>query len=487
VSRDANSFGAVPEHLTQAPVESFPKLKGKTISHEFSRMLERSSGTSNEEHQTEKGALRMLRSRCMLLLLFICVGWLSQVAISQPSEHTGNSGGKAETVRLASLTSDLSNVRGFNYNTVSSVDDAHGVAYTDQWIRYNHDEVDRDMGYAQKLHLNEVRIFLSYDAWRRDRAQFREHLIDFVRTCHAHGIGVMPVLVDGADEMMPNLFEPSARAQLREWAQDLVSAIGKEPGLVFWDANNEPDIISQPKEFMQHRMQIALYMAGVLRELDTKTPVTIGCAYVPCMQELADAVDVLSFHDYSPTKHEIRENMAAAKQFAARVGKPVFNTEIGCIARANPYDLTLQEHMQAGMGWYIWELMIAQHWGDVHGVFYPDGSVRDPSLPAAILGVFRDRGPNVVLENPDREGWVTRAVDEGSKWLNDPAPAWNKGLDIAETEANLLEAAELAPMRELPTRSVDVLRSGGTDLPALKALIGKYVAILEPYRKAPTK
>jgi hypothetical protein len=257
--------------------------------------------------------------------------------------------------------------------------------------------------------------------------------------------------------------------------------------LVFWDANNEPDIISEPKEFMQHRMQIARYMAGVLRELDTKTPVTIGCAYVPCMQELADAVDVLSFHDYSPTKHEIRENMAAAKQFAARVGKPVFNTEIGCIARANPYDLTLQEHMQAGMGWYIWELMIAQHWGDVHGVFYPDGSVRDPSLPAAILGVFRDREQNVVLENPDREGWVTRAVDEGSKWLNDPAPAWNKGLDIAETEANLLEAAELVPMRELPTRRVDLLRSGRTDLPALKALIGKYVAILKPYRKTSTK
>jgi hypothetical protein len=179
--------------------------------------------------------------------------------------------------------------------------------------------------------------------------------------------------------------------------------------------------------------------------------------------------------------------MAAAKQFADRVGKPVFNTEIGCIARANPYDMTLQEHMKAGMGWYIWELMIAQHWGDVHGVFYTDGSVRDPSIPAAILGLFRNRGPEIVLENPDREGWVTRSVDEGKKWLDDPAHNWNQGLDIAETEANLLEAAQLAAMHELPTRSVDLLRSGKPDIPALQAMIRKYIVILQPFEKPAQK
>lgn len=414
-----------------------------------------------------------------LLSLF----WLSYQAYAVPPQEQSNQNPKLQTIRMAGLSPDLSNVRGFNYNTVSSVDDQHGVAYDDQWLRYNHDEVDRDMGYAQKLHLNEVRIFLSYNAWLKDRARFREHLTDFVRTCQSHGIGVMPVLVDGADEMMPNLFEPSARPQLREWAQDLVSAVGKEPGLVFWDANNEPDIIAEPKAFMRHRMEIARYMAGVLRELDPRTPVTIGCAYVPCMEELANAVDVLSFHDYSATAEQIRDNMAAARKFAGQVGKPVFNTEIGCIARANPYDVTLQEHMKVGMGWYIWELMIAQHWGNVHGVFYTDGSVRDPSIAAALLGFFRNRGAEIVLENPDREGWVTRAVNEGNQWLNESSPDWNKGLDIAETEANLIEAAQLAAMHELPTRTVDLLRCGKPDLPALQSAVRKYIAILEPYRK----
>jgi len=66
--------------------------------------------------------------------------------------------------------------------------------------------------------------------------------------------------------------------------------------------------------------------------------------------------------------------------------------------------------MDAGVGWYIWELMITQRWGNVHGVFYTDGTVRDPAIPTAILGFFRNRGETVALEDPDREQWVTRKV-----------------------------------------------------------------------------
>jgi hypothetical protein len=76
-------------------------------------------------------------------------------------------------------------------------------------------------------------------------------------------------------------------------------------------------------------------------------------------------------------------------------------------------------------------------------------------------------------------------VAECRKWLDDPAPDWSKGLDIAETEANLLEAAQLIAMREPPTRTVDLLRAGKPDIPALQTAIRKYNAILEPYQKAP--
>ena len=160
-----------------------------------------------------------------------------------------------------------------------------------------------------------------------------------------------------------------------------------------------------------------MYMAKMFHELDPVTPVTIGATFAENMIEMGDAVDVLSFHDYSPTRAQIRANIAKAKQYAAKIGKPLVNSEIGCIARANPYDVALQEHMQAHVGWYIWELMITGNWGTVHGVFYPDGTVRDPSIAAALMGFFRNRGPDVVEDVPDRENHLTEAVEKNKAWL----------------------------------------------------------------------
>jgi hypothetical protein len=62
------------------------------------------------------------------------------------------------------------------------------------------------------------------------------------------------------------------------------------------------------------------------------------------MKDTASNVDVLSFHDYSPTREQIRANIKEAQAFAATVHKPVFNSEIGCIGRANPYDVTRRVH-----------------------------------------------------------------------------------------------------------------------------------------------
>ena len=266
--------------------------------------------------------------------------------------------------------------------------------------------------------------------------------------------------------------------------EDLVHTAGNEPGLEFWDAFNEPDWPPTPEDSVHRRVETARRVSSLLHEFDKKTPVTIGCAYVRTMEELGDAVDVLSFHDYMQTRGEIRANIERAKAFAAKTGKPVFNTEIGCIGRANPYDVTLEEHMKARVGWYIWELMLTEYWGTVHGVFYPDGTVRDPTIPAAMFGFFRNRGQTVVLEDPDREGWVTKAVANARTWLAEPNAKWEDGLDAAETAANLLESAQLIAMRDPPTRTVDLLRRGKPDMPALRAALEKYIAILQPYQHA---
>ena len=247
-----------------------------------------------------------------------------------------------------------------------------------------------------------------------------------VRAAHQRGMGVMPTIQYDRGVSMDKSRWPSSK----EFVADLIATIGKEPGLAFWDVSNEPDCCAlPPSPANRMRMEHAVYMAKMFRELDPVTPVTIGATFSENMIEMGEAQDVLSFHNYLPTRAAIRADIAKAKAYAAKVNKPLINTEIGCIARANPYDVTLEEHMKAKVGWYIWELMITHQWGTVHGVFHPDGTIRDPSIVAALFGMFRDRDENVMPAAPDREGAVTRAVANNRKWLADANAGWDAGLD----------------------------------------------------------
>jgi hypothetical protein len=370
---------------------------------------------------------------------------------------------------------DLSGVRGFNYQSAPT------PGHTEHWLQYSAAETERDLDYAKRLQLNQVRVFIPWAAWERDKEGFRRNLRHFVRAAHERGIGVMPVLQYRRGMSMDTAQWPQAR----EYVADLVATIGKEPGLAIWDVSNEPDCCALPPTAANRtRMEFAMRMARLFQALDPVTPVTIGATFAPNMIEMGEAMDVLSFHNYFNTRAAIGAEIALAKEYAAKTGKALINTEIGCVGRANPYDVTLEEHMKAGVGWYIWELMITGQWGTVHGVFYPDGTVRDPSIVAALFGMFRNRGPAVIPEVPDREGHLTRAVENNRQWLADANVGWERGLDLAEVSANLLEASQLVAMHEPPTRQVALMRKAAApDMAGLRAALERYTALLEPYRR----
>src|ERR1700679_161714 len=99
-------------------------------------------------------------------------------------------------------SSDLTNVRGFNYTT--SLDTSIGPrGHSGLWLKYDANQVERDLINAQRLNLNQVRVFVAYSAWKTDPELSNRTLLDFLHACQRHGIGVMLGLIDQPRPVAP--------------------------------------------------------------------------------------------------------------------------------------------------------------------------------------------------------------------------------------------------------------------------------------------
>ncbi len=378
---------------------------------------------------------------------------------------------KAPVQKVDKYAIDCSQIRGFNYTPATVKDPRHHV---DTWVAYDPAEAEFNLDLAKGLNLNMARVFVPYQCYTELGDELAPRLQDFAHKLNERGMGFVPVV--GSGRWMR---DTTLLYQAEEWVDFLVNTLKDEPNLMMWDLMNEPDLAMFMKDmnFENCKMLYKLF-----KEKDPDTPLTIGMEKVSCMIEMADYADILQFHNYSETRDMVRDTIAKAKAFAASVNKQVFNGEMGCIARANPYDVTLEEHMKANVGWTIWELMIVREgWGTVHGVFYEDGTVRDPAIPAAIMGYFRNReNPKVYF--PDREDKIASVLTRTEQWKKDGSKDFELGLHIAEVGANMLESAMLAPMYEAPLWEVNEIRKS-QDLNALKALLDKQYNLLKPYKK----
>ena len=159
---------------------------------------------------------------------------------------------------------------------------------------------------------------------------------------------------------------------------------------------------------------------------------------------------------------------ARADELGRKYGKPVLQTETGCLARANPYDMALEACQRHKMGWFVFCHIIRGRCDSEHGVFYPDGTVRDPSTIAAMMGCFRCRDTSVIIPGlANREGSARKAVDRLRRALAGVKPensfTWRFAstrelLEASEHAANLLECCDLVPMAVPPTARIAAWR-----------------------------
>lgn len=352
---------------------------------------------------------------------------------------------------------DCSQIRGVCYNPTPA------------------DQARRELAYGKRVNLNAVRFWMSQSAYEKRGDAYLQDIVNFIRVCDECGYKSMPILFNG-NMLNPKTIQPDAYEKADAYATAAVNAIKDEHGLLMFDIMNEPlcspYINAAPKEERGKRAEeIWAFLRreiALVQKLAPDALTTVGYTTAWEIEEsTASMLDVISFHDYSDRREHIGNNFKLAAEWGQKLNKQVMNTETGCLARANPYEMALQYCNDNHMGWFLFELMIHGRCVDEHGIFYPDGSIRDAATIAAMFGCYRNRDSRTVVPtNPNREGKVDQALsllrDALKEYTSDAfdyrRSDKKKLLDACEVAANLLEACELVPMSDLPTTKIEEFR-----------------------------
>ena len=212
--------------------------------------------------------------------------------------------------------------------------------------------IDKELGWAQELGFNTMRVYLSSVVWTYEADEFKKHIDQFLAIADRHGI--KPILVFFDDCWNPHsqigeqpapkpgihnsgwVRDPSddLRADttslfpiLETYLKDIMARFGDDDRVLWWDLYNEPgnsgyDIQSLP--LLRNAFKWA-------REVRPSQPVSVGLWYYRCpelnMIQIENS-DIISYHNYlDPESHALRIG------FFKAFGRPMYCTEY--MARRN--------------------------------------------------------------------------------------------------------------------------------------------------------
>jgi len=125
--------------------------------------------------------------------------------------------------------------------------------------------IERELGYAQNLGFNVMRVFLHYLAWKEDAAGFYSRLDQYLSIAQSRGIYTILVLNDSCWNPEPftgpqpppvpfrhnsqwlqspgntGLVESAEYAQVETYVRSTVRRYGQDRRVLLWDLLNEPD------------------------------------------------------------------------------------------------------------------------------------------------------------------------------------------------------------------------------------------------------
>lgn len=286
--------------------------------------------------------------------------------------------------------------------------------------------IDLELGWAQNLGFNVVRVFLHDLLWQEDSTGFLNRMDQFLQIADRHGIGAMFVFFDGCwnpdphpgKQPAPRPFvhnsgwvqSPGAKVlsdtaqyeRLKDYLQGVMSHFKDDKRVKLWDLFNEPDN-TNGERFKDDLNEADKYKYAFIlmkdafkwaREVNPSQPLTVApwhrdwsdtAKLDPMDRFMFDHSDVISFHSYDSLN--VTENKVNILQ---RYGRPLICSEY----MARPTGSTFQNILP----YFKAQHVAAINWGFVDGktqTIYPwDSWFKKYSAPPKVWfhDIFHENG-----------------------------------------------------------------------------------------------
>jgi hypothetical protein len=300
---------------------------------------------------------------------------------------------------------------------------------------FNPAEIDQELGWAEAMGMNTLRVFLHDLLWQEDSTGFRERIAQFLTIAARHHIRPLFVLFDSCWDPLPHLGpqhaptvgvhnsgwvqSPGARSladssdipRLKAYVQGVIGAFAHDPRILAWDVWNEPgadNVGSYDKQELPDKIaRVTALLPQVFewaREAKPAQPLTSGIWAVDTARDASHLgelqriqlreSDVITFHNYSWPEY-FRREVTWLKTYH----RPVICTEFMARAVGSTFDGILPIAKKERVG--------VINWGFVAGktqTYLPWDSWRHPYVheqpPVWFHDVLRPDG------TPYREGEV---------------------------------------------------------------------------------
>jgi hypothetical protein len=268
--------------------------------------------------------------------------------------------------------------------------------------------IDRELGWAQNIGFNTMRVFLHSIAWKEDPQGFKQRVNKYLGIADRHGIKTMFVFFDDCWNKVPKAgTQPAPKPgvhnsgwvqdpgdpfskdtsifpELEKYVKDVMTHFARDKRILLWDLYNEPGNSGKRDSSMPLLVKVFQWA----RAVNPDQPISVGLwawdfeklnAY-----QLMNS-DIITYHNYEePQWHQRVIELLKAN------GRPLICTEYMARTRNSRFSnvLPLLKRQNVGaINWgfvagksntiYAWDTPIADGSQPIewfHDIFFPDGT-----------------------------------------------------------------------------------------------------------------